>query len=83
MNALRVFWKYTTVKDKFAITFFAFFMPALIVSDALEKQSRGAVAKGFWAFSALVFFFYYMGIFALIFGLYRQAKKAKNVADLT
>ncbi|KQT01810.1 hypothetical protein [Rhizobium sp. Leaf386] len=80
MNALRVFWKYTTVKDKF-ITLFAFFMPALIFFDALEKQSRGALAKGFWAFSALVFLFVYIGVSALIVGIYREAKKAKLAAD--
>ncbi|KQU08370.1 hypothetical protein [Rhizobium sp. Leaf453] len=80
MNALRIFWEYTTVKDKF-MAFFAFFMPALIFFDALEKQSRGALAKGFWAFSALAFFAVYIGVSALIVGIYREAKKAKLAAD--
>jgi len=82
MNALRVFWQYSTIKDKI-VTAFVAIAPALLVLHAVELQSRGVLAKGSWAFGALMLFFIYMGAFALIFGIYRQAKKAKNATDPT
>ncbi|KQT01579.1 hypothetical protein ASG42_26550 [Rhizobium sp. Leaf391] len=80
MNALRVVWKFSKWKDKFLIAVVAI-SPALIVLHAWVLQSRGLLAKGVWAISALLFFFVCIGVFALIVGIYREAKNAKVVAD--
>ncbi len=76
MNALHVFWKYTTVKDKFLIAAVGV-SPLLVVLHALDIQSRGLLPKGFWPMSAFLFFFIFIVVFALRYGMYREAKKAK------